>query len=256
MDDVDKYQRGLTRAIIVSQGSEGAVMKRPARRHRHTTVSRGLSDLDAILQSGESQRPQLDELARIVRSLHQIEEAIGVPVADLLQALTDDISPVRALLASRAMTADQKAALRAAGSYVDEMPPAAERASTILLHRKSALIASALSTDEAAARLRVTPGQVRQRLSNHTLLAVKVGAVQRLPDFQFTADGELPGWNRVAPAFPSTAHPTAVAWFMQALHPDLTVDGETLSPSQWLSGGGATERIVDLITTAFVTHAS
>lgn len=153
------------------------------------------------------------------------------------------------------MSPDQEAALRAAGSFVDGMPGVAERASTTALQRIGALIVSALSIDEAATRLGAAPGQVRQRLTSRTLLAVKVGDAYRLPGYQFTDDGELPGWERVAPSFPVTAHPIAVAWFTTTPHPDLTVADAVVSPSRWLTGGGDPETIVALITAAFVLRS-
>ncbi len=232
-------------------------MRSPARARRPAAVSQGMKDLDAILLAvNRGERPHLEELATIVTSLHQLENSTRVPMVDLLRTLADSVSPVPQSPSSQTITADQESALRAAGSFVDEMPPAAQRASTTTLQRTSDLLATALTTDEAAARLGVTAGRVRQRVSNRTLLAVKVGTAHRLPAFQFTDDGELPGWDRVAPAFPTTAHPTAVAWFMQTPHPDLTVGGELLSPRDWLSSGGDAEHVVDIITTAFVVHAS
>jgi excisionase family DNA binding protein len=215
-----------------------------------------MRDLDSIVRPAMTGPSQPGELGAIVTSLHEIEQSLGVPMVDVLRVLADNLAAAPSTSVSRMMTADQEAALRAAGSFVDEMPPLEERASTTALHRTGDLLATALSTDEAAVRLGVTAGRVRQRLSNRTLLAVKVGAAHRLPAFQFTDDGELPGWDRVAPAFPSTAHPTAVAWFMQTPHPDLTAAGESLSPSQWLAGGGDIDRVVHLITTAFAVHAS
>lgn len=230
------------------------------------SVSEGLKGLEAIVKAATTAGPQffkfsaprtsVREMTSILKSLRQIEGSIHVPAADLLQALADNVSATPTSPVSRTITADQEAALRAAGSFVDTMPPVAERASTTALQRTSALIANSLSTDEAAARLNVTAGRVRQRLTNRTLLAVKVGSAHRLPVYQFIDDGELPGWERVAPAFPITAHPTAVAWFMNTPHPDLTVADEAVSPSQWLTGGGDPKTVVDLITTAFVVHAS
>lgn len=209
-----------------------------------------------MLEAAEVQRPQGDELAAIVASLHQIERAIRVPVADLLRALADNVSAGPASPTWQTMSADQEAALRAAGSFVDEMAPIGERASTTALQRISGLVANALSTDEAAARLGVTPRRVRQRLSNRTLISVKVAKTHKLPAFQFTDAGELPGWDRVAPVFPVTAHPTAIAWCMQTPHPDLTVGGRPISPTDWLVDGGDIRNVVDLIATAFVVHAS
>ncbi|GEE00596.1 hypothetical protein nbrc107696_10420 [Gordonia spumicola] len=85
---------------------------------------------------------------------------------------------------------------------------------------------------------------------------MKVRNRHLLPSFQFTVDGELSGWAQMAPAFPTTAPPTSVAWFMRTPHPDLSLDGRAVSPVSWLAAGKDPGRVVDMITTAFEFHAS
>lgn len=158
--------------------------------------------------------------------------------------------------ASSMLTSEQVMALRAAGSFVDQMPPPARRGSTIAAKRTSELLATAFTVDQAATRLGATSRGICHRLAGRTLLSMKVRHRHWLPAFQFTADGELSGWAQVAPAFPTTAPPTSVAWFMQTPHPDLSLDGRAVSPVSWLGAGKDPGRVVDMIITAFEFHAS
>lgn len=158
--------------------------------------------------------------------------------------------------ASSMLTSEQEVALRAAGSFVDQMPPPARRGSTIAANRTSELLATAFTVDQAATRLGITPRGIGHRLADRTLLSMTVRHRHWLPAFQFTADGELPGWAQVAPAFPTTAPPTSVAWFMQTPHPDLLLDGRAASPVGWLAAGKDPGPVVDMVITAFEFHAS
>ncbi|WP_347956137.1 hypothetical protein [Gordonia aichiensis] len=220
--------------------------------------SRGMKALDELVRAPLlTGKDSHEELIAIVSNLHQLEAMTNVPLSEFLTILTtSQESAATPKSASQTLTAEQEAALRAAGSFVDEMPPAAERASTLALQRTRELLATALTTEQAAERLDVSTGRIRQRLTKRSLLAMKVGTGHRLPSFQFTGDGEVPGWAQVAPVFPESAHLTAVAYFMQHPHSDLTVVGEPVSPITWLTGGGDPEPLLGMITTAFQEHAS
>ncbi|MCF8610201.1 helix-turn-helix domain-containing protein [Gordonia sp. HY285] len=158
--------------------------------------------------------------------------------------------------ASSILTADQEKALRAAGSFVDEMPPFEKRASTLATRRNINLLAHSFSTAEVADLLKVSQARIRQRATVRGLLAVKAGTKWRFPRFQFTADGEVTGWSRIAPIFPESAHPTSIAWFAQTPHSDLVVAGEAVSPIDWLAGGGSAERVSALVHVVFDVRGS
>jgi excisionase family DNA binding protein len=220
------------------------------------STSQGMRDLDDLMLAKQGRRADTAELDAIVAGLHRLEETTRSSVVELINAIAADLAPVPSVPASRNLSAEQEAALWAAGSFVDEMPPIAERASTKTAQRVVTMIAAALTTEEAAARLGVSASRIRQRLGERTLLAVKIGPAHRLPAFQFTADGELPGWGAVASTVPENAHLVSVDRFMGNPHPDLTAHGEVLSPIDWLTEGGAPGRVRNMIHTAFVVRAS
>src|SRR5215204_112137 len=107
-----------------------------------------------------------------------------------------------------------------------------------------ALLASALTTREAAGVLEVGESRIRQRLREGTLYGVKAGRENRLPAFQFEGGGEVPGIAEVLARIDRSVHPVAVLnWFVLP-NRDLYLDEEEarpLSPRHWLLSGGAPE---------------
>ena len=112
-----------------------------------------------------------------------------------------------------------------------------------------ALLASALTTKEAAEVLEVGESRVRQRLREGTLYGVKAGRENRLPAFQFEGGKEVPGIAQVLKHIDRSLHPVAVLnWFMLP-NPDLFLDEEEarpVSPRHWLLSGGDPEVLVRL----------
>ncbi len=112
-----------------------------------------------------------------------------------------------------------------------------------------ALLASALTTKEAAEVLEVGESRVRQRLRERTLYGVKVGRENRLPAFQFEGGKEVPGIAQVLKHIDRSLHPVAVLnWFMLP-NPDLFLDEEetgSVSPRHWLLSGGDPEILARL----------
>jgi hypothetical protein len=110
----------------------------------------------------------------------------------------------------------------------------------------AALLTTALSVSNAAALLHVDESRVRQRLTKGTLYGKKTGGNWRLPKFQFTSEGQVPGIDQVLLVFPSTLHPVAVQrWFTTPI-PDLEVDGATMSPVDWLAAGGSPAPLIEI----------
>lgn len=110
------------------------------------------------------------------------------------------------------------------------------------------LVSSGLTTLQAAKRLGVSDARIRQRLQDHSLLGLRSGRSWRLPIFQFTPKGELPGWSEVCARLPEAISPVAVERWLRLPHPDLVagVDERPLSPRQWLLEGRPALRVADL----------
>lgn len=104
----------------------------------------------------------------------------------------------------------------------------------------AALVATALPIAEAARRLGVTDGRLRQRVSEGSLLAVHgpAGRALRIPAFQITETGELPGLRLVLRTIRRDLRPVQVAAFFTTPQPDLEdADGEPMPPVTWLLAG-------------------
>lgn len=110
----------------------------------------------------------------------------------------------------------------------------------------AALLETALTTKEAAERLGVQPSRVRQRLGEGTLYGIRVDSEWRLPAFQFTDGGALPGVEEVLSRLDrDVVHPVALyRWFTSPSSDlyaqDLDVE---LSPRQWLASGRPAEPV-------------
>lgn len=190
----------------------------------------------------------LTESLAATRGLEEISERFQVGPSSLLTALAHVAAqlPAGADRPSTALTAGERDALARAGSLVEELPSISELASVRTALRTAQLEAESLSVKQAADLLHVSEGRVRQRLTEGTLLGKKSGASWHVPRFQFGDEGELPGWDRVAAALPRHAHPLSVARFLDSPDEDLDVDGEAVSPRNWLAQGGDADAVVAL----------
>ncbi len=106
----------------------------------------------------------------------------------------------------------------------------------------AALLETALSVAEAAERLGVTEGRIRQRLSEHppTLWGVRAGHGWRLPASQFETRTTIPGLEALLSSLPDDLSPVAFHRWFTTPSPDLaSAEGgpELLSPRNWLRLG-------------------
>ena len=139
-------------------------------------------------------------------------------------------------------------ALRSVGVEPGSGAPGAEpllRAAT----NHAALVATALPLADAARRLGVTDGRLRQRVAAGTLLAVHGpdGRALRIPLFQLTETGELPGLRMILKAMRRDLRPIQVAAFFTTPQPDLEdADGAPMTPVAWLMAGNDPEAAREL----------
>lgn len=120
------------------------------------------------------------------------------------------------------------------------------RARTVAEH--AVLADSALTVVEAARRLGVDDSRIRHRLKERRLTGWKDQG-WRLPAWQFTGTGVLPGLDVVLRAVPADQPPLVVAAFMSTPQPDLPINGRPATPRQWLLAGGDPEPVATLAAT-------
>ena len=132
--------------------------------------------------------------------------------------------------------------LERGGVTPSDLSPADQGATSALAQTAAdyaVLLAASLTSSEVAVRIGVDESRVRQRISHHSLYAVRDGRGWRVPAFQLDATGQalVPGLERIVPHL-YDAHLVEVArWF---LSPQVDLEGpneEPMSPRQWLLTG-------------------
>ena len=204
------------------------------RRHRRQETTQAVKELSSALELADH-FAYLS--ARLRANLQQ--------VLDAFDALTFS-TPAHSEDPAASLSEHDEAVLRETGSLAYEMPPLAERASAKTAMRTVQLLEDALTVQQVADVLKVSPGRVRQRLSKRTLLGIDVAGNWKLPKFQFTADGEVRGLDQVLPGLPSDVHPLVLWRFLTTPHPDLILENEAVSPGTWMSTGGSVEPVLEL----------
>jgi hypothetical protein len=111
---------------------------------------------------------------------------------------------------------------------------------------QSVLRDAAMNVGQAAERIGVASSRIRHRISDGLLAGWKEGGSWRLPAWQFTAKGVLPGLEVLLPAVPSDQPQLAVASFMATRQDDLLIGDTPSTPRDWLLAGGDPRRVADL----------
>lgn len=109
---------------------------------------------------------------------------------------------------------------------------------------RRAALAGALTVEQAAARLNITPPEIAALVRAGRLAGIGDDDVLWLPAWQFTARGALPGLADVIGAWPGT--PLTLTMFAMRTSPDL--DGRT--PAQELNRPGGLRRVLALLQAA------
>lgn len=113
----------------------------------------------------------------------------------------------------------------------------------------AASLASAIPLATAAKRLGVSDSRLRQRILEGTLVSLRERGTQahRIPLFQLTDTGELPGLRTVLGAVRDDAPTLAICGFFSTPQPDLEAEeGEALTPVEWLMSGGDPAPVAEL----------
>lgn len=172
-----------------------------------------------------------------------LEHGVEVSEAELAEATEDGFGWVLTGLEATALPVDEATLLDAAG--LSDEPGAYARSAVAAAGAYAALVASALTVGEAARLLGVTEGRVRHKIARRDLSALPSGR-RRLPRWQFTDNGALPGLSVVLRALDQHEHPLATLAFITSAQPELALDGETVTPQDWLRAGGDPTPVAEL----------
>lgn len=114
-----------------------------------------------------------------------------------------------------------------------------------------------LTTQEVAELLGgIDESRVRHRLARGGLYVLPVGSRGHgFPRWQFHDGKPLPGLKTVlAVLLPAKLHPLEVAGFMSTPQPELVVDGDQVTPREWLITGGEVAPVVSLAANLTQRH--
>jgi hypothetical protein len=176
-----------------------------------------------------------------LRRLAAVSSRTGLSVAAVIEVLE---KATTAQYPSEISSADQTA-LTTAGIQLAN--GSLETASTVISGAAASqrLYDSALTVGQAAQKLSVTTGRVRQRIGAGLLAVVQRREGYVLPDWQFYDDRTVPHLKSVL-AVAGDVHPVTLQGFMTTPNPDLEVDGGIVSPRDWLITGGDPARVAEL----------
>lgn len=190
----------------------------------------------------------IDTAAELERLL--ADSDIRIDVTRLLGMLRDSLQSIgrqRADVDPRTqLTATETAELRKGGLSPTRQREARDRVRIRTATDMVALLATSLTTAEAARRLGVDPSRVRQLLSERRLLATKDGGEWRLLALQFADDRLIPNIGAVIESLPAGMPVLAATNWLTTPESDLEVGGRPVTPLDWLRSGGDPARVVEL----------
>ena len=183
-----------------------------------------------------------DELARVVESVRE-RRSIEVDPEELARGVDDALAaagvppyPKR----SKTLPAHQLDLLAEGGFEFDGADLGLSDPVLKGALEYAVLRATALTTEEAAARLGVNDSWIRQRLAERALYGLEIDGAWRLPRFQFGEEGLVPNIERVIAQLDTSLAVIAVFHWFTSANPDLA-SPETrdapLSPLSWLGRG-------------------
>lgn len=180
-------------------------------------------------------------LVAILQRESQLERTAaryGLPAEALLNALADSVVDVSD--PSAGLPEAELEALRAAGISLEGSPTDPTGAGQVArgLARSRQFREEALTVAEAAKELKVSDGRIRQLIAAGSVMTIPNGDGGRLlPAWQFVGGRLLPGMDVLTKAA-TGLHPLTLAGFMARPDVDLEVEGEPVSPLEWLLAGG------------------
>ncbi|HEX5404762.1 MAG TPA: DNA-binding protein [Pseudonocardiaceae bacterium] len=143
-------------------------------------------------------------------------------------------------------TDDQRDALRDVGLDLSPLHEDEPDGRARAVAEQAVLHDSALTVTEAARTIGVDTSRVRHRLLANRLMGWKDKGGWRLPAWQFTEHGVLPGLEQVLAALPADQPALVVAAFMTTPQEDLLARARAITPCEWLLAGGDPQRVARL----------
>lgn len=136
--------------------------------------------------------------------------------------------------------------LNSAGSPTPGSITTLQLASVQTLMATQQEITNALSITEVAKRLRVSASRIRQKLAEGTLRGIKINNTWRVYAFLVPMGEQVPSLDQVLKALPQNVQVLALRHFLNTPDPDLSINDQNVSPTEWLLFGQDPARVVEL----------
>ncbi len=168
-------------------------------------------------------------------------------ISQALKTVLDSIDPMIHDDPVSGFTAHEQAVLREGGLRLERTPGRDLVAEGAV--RFAALVESSLTVDQAARRLKVTPGRVHQLLSSSELYSYRLDNKRLIPTFQFIKDKLVPNISMVNKGLPSSMHALGIFNWYHLANPNLEIDAEDsvcITPLDWLTIGRDPKPLIEL----------
>jgi hypothetical protein len=219
-------------------------------------IAEGRIDLDAVSRLGLPMVQQIEARGRWVL-IHIGDHVFGILIdpeqsgasfraAELVDTY---LSEGPAEMQAGELPQDEKAIWESIGArFVDDGVVAITDAASVAAFEEL-LSRCVIGDSEVAELLVVDRSRISQRVgSERSLYGFSIGDEQRCyPKWQFVENKTIPGLKVVLANLDPALHPLTVdRWFT---HPDvdLAIDGEPVSPVEWLRSGGPAGKVADLV---------
>lgn len=162
-------------------------------------------------------------------------------IVDVFEEALHHVVRGRSVAAPPQLSPGDAEELRSAGLNIDRSAGAYSRAASATTAKMAAVLSDALTVAEVAERLGRTTSRVRQMLNSPepSLYGIKLSDGDwRIPCFQLVDDQPPANLPAVLRALPRDVHPIEFYNWFTAPDPALQVEGEALSPRDWLASGG------------------
>lgn len=126
-------------------------------------------------------------------------------------------------------------------------PDAAAQASAGNAAAGTMMDSASLSGQEMAERTGLSPSTIRHYRVDRKIYSYTRGSAVLYPAWQLTNEGQLlPSLGPVIKALPQDLHPQTVAGLFTTPQPDLVLEGNPVSPKEWLERDGTPEPVIEL----------
>lgn len=175
-------------------------------------------------------------------------QRVGSSGSDILEAVSLALERTPSLGSDYLSPDDAKFVVQYGGLDDPESGRGSDDLAELVAEQAAIDEAAFLSTKQVAALLDIDETRVRHRRAAGTLIATKIGKELRFPRWQF-ASAEPP--SRVVPHLRAISdvsdnlHPVDLAARMTTTQPSLRVDGQGVTPAQWLLWGGDVESVIE-----------